>query len=194
MQARVEMAEVLSFRLKVPRSDLDRIPKLLGPELGIAIVQEDGDLLVSMEEADSFLRFKPIGSEAILTEVAICNDERALFFQKVLGALMVRYFGDLHVRLTWNEAARNADAEYAEVKIVRGATSFPGLAHPVRALPPAVSAGEAGGSGSAVPAGGEMEEPEAVLPPELREIQELLAKAKGHWDEYHRLKAKKQGS
>jgi len=193
MAARIEVAEVLSFRLKVPKTELEQLPRSLGPELGVNVETEASELVVSMEPGDSYLRFRAIGPEAILTEVVVCNDERGLFFQRVLGPLMVRYQGDLSIRLTWSAHEKNTEGEYAEVKITRGQTKYPGLAQPFLSLPPAVSSG-AGAEQSPQDEAHAAAEDEAggTVAPELLEVKKLLDRAKAQWAEYQRLKAERE--
>jgi hypothetical protein len=187
---RIETAEILSFRLKVPPAELERLPDMLGRELNLAIEDDGGELLVSMDDGDSYLRFRPIGTEAMLTEVFLCNDDRGLFFQRVLGALMVRFGGDLHIRLTWNTPDRNSHGDFAEVRISRGSTTYPGLANSLSALPPA-HAGASGGGAEVEDAGeGGAGEEEAPLSAQEKEIQEILGRARTYWDQYQRSKKK----
>jgi hypothetical protein len=152
-------------------------------------VESDGtELIVSMADSDSYLRFRPIGSEAILTEIFLCNDDRGLFFERVLGALMVRHAGDLHLRITWNTPERNSQGEFAEVRIIRGATAYPSLAagrEEHRAESP--SPGGSGGGSVTL----EENIPEPPLSALEKEVQELLDRAQRHWDEYQRLKKKR---
>ena len=193
MSPRVETAEILSFRLKVPLAELEGLPDQLGKELTLSVEADGPELVLTMDEADSYLRFRPIGPEAMLTEIFLCNDERALFFQRVLGALMVRYGGDLHVRLTWNTPERNSHGDFAEVKILRGSTTYPGLANALAALPPPLVGSQGGGDQpqgiGAAQAGGEPD-----LDPPLteheKEISDLLERARVDWDAYQKLKSK----
>jgi hypothetical protein len=202
MSARIEVAEVLSFRLKVPKAELERLAQ--GASIpGIAVETEGSEWVVSVEEGDSILRFRTIGTEAVLTEVVLCNDEQGTFFTRVLGPLMVGHGGDLTARLTWNVAERNTEGDYSEVKIVRGRSTFPGLDSPIQTgvdssstaanVIPGTSSAPAenvmtaagpGGTGSEVPG-----VHEAQLTPEQREVQAILERARGHWEEYQRLKA-----
>ena len=197
MSARIEVAEVLSFRLKVPKPELERLPRQLSSELGVVVETEGNEWVVSVEEGDSILRFRTIGTEAVLTEVVLCNDERGLFFTRVLGPLMVRHGGDLNARLTWNVAERNTEGDFAEVKIARGQSNYPGLGSPMASLPPATAQassmpGPGGGGPVNVMAVGDGA-PEPQPTPEQREVQVILERARGHWEEYQRLKAAKGG-
>ncbi len=206
---RIETAEILAFRLKVPPEALKRLRDQLSPELPLAI-EHDGteiilsmeeadsylrfrsigdqamltEIFLSMEEADSYLRFRSIGDQAMLTEIFLCNDEQGAFFQRVLGELMVRHAGDLQARLTWNTPERNSHGDYAEVRISRGSTTYPGLANGLGAIPPA------SGAEGVVMGGGDDGELEGLSPLE-KEIQDLLLKARAHWEEYQRLKARR---
>jgi hypothetical protein len=212
---RIETAEILAFRLKVSPADLEKLPQELGAELHLSVEEDAGELIVSMAEAESYLRFRPIGREAMLTEIFLCNDDRGMFFQRVLGALMVRHRGDLHIRLTWNQSDRNSHGEFAEVRINRGATTYPGLSAPLNALPAPRARSRAAKSGGSAPgeamegaAPGDVPEPTEPHDPASdatqtptptpghtaleREVQEILARARRHWDEYQRLKAAKK--
>ncbi|MBI3183670.1 MAG: hypothetical protein HYZ28_16150 [Myxococcales bacterium] len=185
MIPRIETAEVLSFRLKVPPQELERLPAELGAELGLCLEPDDGELLLCREEADSYLRFRPIGAEAMLTEIFLCNDERGVFFHRVLGALMVRHGGDLRIRLSWNTPERNSHGDYAEVRISRGATTYPGLADGLPAVPPA------GEGGAQVAVQGD-ESLEGAAPSLEKEVEEVLSRARAHWEEYLRLKSARE--
>lgn len=182
MTPRIEIAEILSFKLKVPRADLEALPgNTAGLKLALAI--EDNDLLLSALDNDSSLRFRSIGTEVILTEIALQHDERGQFFQKVLGPLMVRFGGDLHARLSWNDMERNSHGDYAEVRISRGQTTYPGLS-----AAPLLSADASGGAVETTPSSeGEPPSPEPLTKDE-QEIFRLLEKARAHWAEYQRLK------
>ncbi|MFZ5470363.1 MAG: hypothetical protein ACOZIN_13080 [Myxococcota bacterium] len=182
MKPRIETAEVLSFRLKVPPEEIRRLPQQVR-ELRLTVDTDEGDFMVSVEDADSYLRFRPIGAEAMLTEIFLNNDERGHFFQNVLGALMVRFGGDLHIRLAWNTPERNAHGDFTEVLIARGVTTYPGLTNLLSASPPTV--------GSEGQVAVEAEEVETTTPLE-KEVRELLAKARADWDEYQRLKRRKE--
>jgi hypothetical protein len=193
MAARIEVAEVLSFRLKVPRAELEQLPRSLGPELGVGLETEGSELVISMEPGDSYLRFRGIGPEAILTEVVVCNDDRGLFFQRVLGPLMVRYQGDLSIRLTWSAHEKNTEGEYAEVKITRGQTKYPGLAQPFLSLPPAVASGAGTNEQSAQNEHhAAAEEESGHVSAELLEVKKILERAKAQYAEYQRLKAQRE--
>jgi hypothetical protein len=183
---RIETAEVLSFRLKVPPSGLQRLAEGLKPSLGVQLEPEESELVLSMGDGDSYLRFRPIGAEAILTEVCLSKDEEGVFFHRVLGTLMVEYGGDLHLRLTWNTPERNLQGDHAEVRIIRGATSYPGL----RATAEVTAGGGAGGDGVSVESSGsDRERPPSQLE---KEVNEILDRARKHWEEYQRLKAQRK--
>lgn len=181
MTPRIESAEVVTFRLKVPRTELEALPQaaaIAGIKLALAV--EEKDLILSVVEGDSLLRFRSIGADVVLTEVELKNDARGLFFHKVLGTLMVRFGGDLHVRLVWNTAERNSHGSHAEVKIARGSTTYPGLGSS-----PFASLGSEGG------VEGSPEDEAAHEPtPEELEVKKLLEKAQNHWAEYQKLKKK----
>ncbi|MBX5484169.1 MAG: hypothetical protein IRZ16_20270 [Myxococcaceae bacterium] len=190
MSVRIDSAEIISFRLKVPRLELDRLPLgALGEELGLSVQEEEGELTVSAQDGDSFLRFRPIGAEAVLTEIFISRDLNGDFLLRVLGPLMVRFAGDLVARVIWNVPERNVSGDHAEVKITRGMSDYPGLGHvPVTE---AEARAEAGGSPplrNELRAGGE--DLGEVESPEEREVQELLAKARAEFDRYLRLRKK----
>jgi hypothetical protein len=193
MAPRIDSAEIVTFRLKVPRLELDRLPNgALGEEQGLQLVNEDGELTLTSSETDSFLRFRPIGAEAILTEIFLSRDPRGDFLLRVLGPLMVRFAGDLVARVIWNVPERNVNGDHAEVKITRGMTDYPGLA---QAPVPESEARAGAGAGTALRntlrAGGEQELGDGVSGEE-REVRELLDKAKSQYEEYLRLKSHKK--
>ncbi len=184
MQSRIEIAEIVAFRLKVGRKDLALLPEELASELRLTLEENGAELQLSTESGDCHLRFRSIGTDAVLTEIAIVNDAKGLFFQKVLGALMVKHGGDLHARVSWNVPEWNTHGDHAEIRISKGATTYPGLGKN-QLLPSPDTHAALGGAG---PKAAEADD-EGPLPPELSEVAELLAKAKHHWDEYQRLKA-----
>lgn len=187
MTPRIETAVVLSFRLRVPPAALEELPeKLLAQRLRLQLQSEEGELVLGTEEGESCLRFRFAGEQAVLTEIALRQDPRGSFFQCVLGPLMVRFGGDLRIRLVWNTPERNSHGEFAEVRISRGSTTYPGLADGLSALPPA--------SGEVAELAVEGEAP-AVEPhrSELDQaVEELLSRARSHWEEYQRLKAARE--
>ena len=193
MAPRIDSAEIVSFRLKVPRLELERLPGgALGEEHGLQLVHEDGEVMISSSETDSFLRFRPIGAEAMLTEIFLSRDPRGDFLLRVLGPLMVRFAGDLVARVIWNVPERNVNGDCAEVKITRGMTDYPGLAQvPVTESGASAGAGAGTALRNTLRAGGEQEVGDLVSSEE-REVQELLAKAKSQYEEYLRLKSLKK--
>lgn len=193
LSALIEHAEILSFRLKVPRLELDRLPLGdLGQELGLTVALEEGELTVTVQDGECFLRFRPIGAEAMLTEIFISRDANGDFFLRVLGPLMVRFAGDLIARIMWNVPERNQHGDHVEVKITRGMTDYPGLGHV-----PLTEAEARAGAGAHPPplrnelrAGGEdLGELES---PEERDVQQLLKKARAEYEHYLKLRGPKK--
>ncbi|MCI0572548.1 MAG: hypothetical protein L0Y66_17480 [Myxococcaceae bacterium] len=191
MSARIEVAELVSFRLKVPKEALQRLPEELAGEVPLSLTVEDGELVLSDTDADSFLRFRPIGAEAVLTDAAVLNDARGRFFRSAFCALLVRFGGDLRARLVWSDEARNNSEAWTDVRVDRGATRFPGLASAVSAnrLAAAASADAVFGHEGA----GDAPPPHeaSAASPESDEVAELLARAAKAWEEYQRLKAER---
>jgi hypothetical protein len=155
----------------------------LGKQLGLALEYDGNELVLGCTLSDCSLRFRPIGSDAMLSEIAIVRDEAGSFFQGVLMPLAARFRGDLHVRVIWNESEKNTQGNWAEVKVSRGAAED----GPPAYAPPPVSSGP-GGEQVEPP---EPPDPEAALSPEESEIRDLLEKAREHWNEYQRLKGAK---
>lgn len=193
MGARIEVVEVLSFRLRVPRRALDKLPAELKSELGLRLSpSEDGTLLLGQEDEDSFLRFRLTGDAAELSEIAIANDEGGTFFQAVLGSLMVRFAGDLRVRLVFDPDGTESGEPWAEVRIEKGRTSYPGLATQAAAANLSHAASHGGSVG---PSDDEAAPDEDAPPsPEEEELAQLLRKADSAWQEYQRLKRGRQVS
>ncbi|MBN1204881.1 MAG: hypothetical protein JXB05_08150 [Myxococcaceae bacterium] len=185
MGSRIEAVEVLSYRLELPRLALERLPAELGSGLRVRVERDDdGSLLVEHEGQDSFLRFQLEGDAAELVEISIAHDAQGLFFQKVLGALMVRFHGDLRARLVFDPRERPAEP-WAEVSIEQGRTSWPGLATQGAAVRLAHAAAEGGSVGASGEGG---EPPEEPLTAEEEELSRLLTRADAAWQEYQRLK------
>lgn len=191
MGSRIETVEVLSYRLELPRLALERLPKELGPALPVRLDRdEDGTLVVEQEGQDSFLRFHVEGDAAELVEICISQDTQGAFFQKVLGALMVRFHGDLRARLVFDPRENTAKDPWVEVSVERGRTNWPGLATQSAAVRLSHAAAE-GGSVGASGEGGE-QPPDEALTAEEEELSRLLARADAEWQEYQRLKRQKQ--
>lgn len=185
MSARIEFAEFVSFRLKVPEGAIERLVQGPGSELSLELVRQGGEILLSQAGGDCFLLFRPAEGGLMLREVVVSNDLRGQFFQQVLGALMVEHEGDLEVRLVWNVPERNTQGEFAEVHIKRGVTSYPGLSSAARALRSSLQAAASAEPGASTEGAGELED---VVSPEDQEIEQLLARAKADWEEYLRHK------
>ena len=190
MGSSIEAVEVLSFRLELPRLALERLPSEVGTGLRVLVEKdEDGTLLVEHEGQENFLRFHLEGDSAELMEISIARDAQGSFFQKVLGALMVRFHGDLRARLVFDPRENPSKEPWVEVSIERGRTSWPGLATQsaaVRLQHAATEGGSVGASGE----GGEA--PEEPLTPEEEELSRLLSRAEAAWQEYQRLKRQRQ--
>ncbi len=186
MGSSIEAVEVLSFRLELPKLALERLPSELGTALRVLVEKdEDGTLLVEHEGQESFLRFHLEGERAELMEISISQDKQGHFFQKVLGALMVRFHGDLRVRLVLDPRSNPSKEPWAEVSIDRGRTSWPGLATQSAAVRLQHAAAEGGSVGASGGGGEPQEEP---LTPEEEELSRLLSRAEAAWQEYQRLK------
>jgi hypothetical protein len=191
MGARIEVVEVLSFRLRVPQRALERLPGELETELELRLVSsEDGSLLLAQDTEECYLRFRPTGDDAELIEIAIANDAGGTFFQAVLGALMVRFGGDLRVRLVFDPSGSEVGEPWAEVFIEKGRTTYPGLATQAAAANLSQAATEGGSVG---PDEAEAAD-EGPLSPEEEELARLLRKAQDSWQEYQRLKRERQAS
>lgn len=191
MGSRIETVEVLSFRLELPRLALERLPSELGSLLSVRLERdEDGTLVVEQPGQDSFLRFHLEGDAAELVEICVSQDAQGAFFQKVLGALMVRFQGDLRARLVFDPRENTSKDPWVEVSIEHGRTSWPGLATQSAAVRLAHAAAE-GGSVGASGEGGE-QPPEEPLTAEEEELSRLLARAESEWQEYQRLKRQRQ--
>jgi hypothetical protein len=183
MKPRIESVEVLNFRLKVPLAELEQLADTAaGKQLGLTLEYDGNELVLGCGHSDSALRFRPIGAEAMLSEIAIARDEGGAFCQGVLLALATRFRGDLHLKVVWNEGERNTHGNWAEVKVARGVAEA--------GAPAYAPAGAASG-----PTGEQIEpleqDPEPPLTEQERELSELLTKARAYWDEYQRLKAGK---
>lgn len=192
MGSRIEAVEVLSFRLELPKLALDRLPSELGTALPVRVEKEaDGTLWVEHDGHESFLRFRQAGDSAELEEISISQDLQGHFFQKVLGALMVRYRGDLRARLVLDPHENRAEEPWVEVSIDQGRTTWPGLATQAAAVRLAHAAAEGGSVGASGEGGGDAgaEEP---LTAEEEELSRLLARAEAAWQEYQRLKRQRQ--
>ncbi|HLT31384.1 MAG TPA: hypothetical protein VK013_15205 [Myxococcaceae bacterium] len=183
MRPRLEVAELLSFRLRLPKEALDEVLSPPGDTF-LTLTREGGDLVLADSGADSFLRFKQVKEELVLTDVALLNDPRARFL-KVLAALLIRFEGDLEAQLVWSDAQRNTVEGWTDLRVHRGQTEHPALAVPrlqnqLRQVPEALS-----------PEGGAAlftESEEGPAPDEAEEIARLLVRAEAAWSEYQRLK------
>jgi hypothetical protein len=171
MGTRIEAVEVLSFRLELPKLVLERMPGEQRSALALRLDrEEDGTVTLEHEGQESFLRFRLDGEGAELVEICILHDARGVFFQQVLGSLMVRFLGDLRARLVFDPLENASDEPWAEVSIERGRTSWPGL-------------GTSEGGESA---------PDEPLTAEEEELTRILARAETAWQEYQRLKRQRE--
>jgi hypothetical protein len=189
MGTRIEAVEVLSFRLELPKLVLERMPGEQRNTLSLRLDrEEDGTVTLEHEGHESFLRFRLEGEGAELVEICILQDAQGLFFQQVLGSLMVRFLGDLRARLVFDPQESASDEPWAEVSIERGRTSWPGLATQSAAMRLAHAAAE-GGSVSASDGDAAPDEP---LTAEEEELTRILARAETAWQEYQRLKRQRE--
>ncbi|ADO74257.1 hypothetical protein [Stigmatella aurantiaca] len=189
MGTRIEAVEVLSFRLELPKLVLERMPGEQRAAIPLQLArEEDGTLTLEHEGHESFLRFRLDGEGAELIEICILHDAKGVFFQQILGSLMVRFLGDLRARLVFDPLENPSDEPWAEVSIERGRTSWPGLATQSAAVRLAHAAAE-GGSVSASDGESPPEEP---LTAEEEELTRLLARAETAWQEYQRLKRQRE--
>lgn len=190
MGTRIEAVEVLSFRLELPKLVLERMPGEQRNALPLRLDrEEDGTVTLEHEGQESFLRFRLDGEGAELIEICILHDARGVFFQQVLGSLMVRFLGDLRARLVFDPLENASDEPWAEVSIERGRTSWPGLATQSAALRLAHAAAEGGSVGTSE--GGESA-PDEPLSAEEEELTRILARAETAWQEYQRLKRQRE--
>ena len=207
MGARIERMQVHSFWLEVPRRALERLPSDLAPELAVRLQPVKGPqgaelLELGAEGAASRLRFAPVEEGVVaLQEVLIRDDEEGAFFLGTLGALMVRYGGDLEAQVSQGDA----EPRGRPLRIVRGVTDYPGLstraaaAHLSQATHDASAlAGPQGSEAQAPSGGGSGGGPDAAARAqasalEEKELHELLDRAEAHWAEYQRLKGQRQG-
>jgi hypothetical protein len=196
MGAQIDRMQVQSFWLEVPRRALERLPGELAPELSVRLLTHaapEGELLELTPEAGaSRLRFASVGEGVVaLQEIHVQEDPDGAFFLHTLGALMVRFGGDL-------EAQVRVDGKAGPLRIVRGVTDYPGLSTHAAAAHLSQAAQDAG-SGSQVEAGGGGEQSAdpgssaQLSAREEQELKELLESAQAHWAEYQRLKGRGQG-
>jgi hypothetical protein len=200
--ARIERMQVHSFWLEVPRRALERLPAEHAPELVLRLASvkvSGGELLeLTPEQGGSRLRFAPVEDGVVgLQEIQIRDDADGAFFLATLGALMVRYGGDLEAQVQGAQGAKPTP-----VRIVRGVTDYPGLSTHAAANHLSQAAHDAGGAvgagqppqGAAASSGGSSgESGPPVSAREEQELHELLDRAEAHWAEYQRLKGRRQG-
>lgn len=187
MRPRIEIAEVVSFRLTVPYSALEQLAGEQPSDLQLALEQDGADVVLKQADGDCSLRFAPVGEELVLTEVLICNDEGGAFLSRVLARLLTEHGGDLEAKLVWSLASRNTHGSHAPAVFRRGRPvpqPAPQGSSPANVLREAVLAGgDPQGELAGVQASGE----QATVDEE--EIRRLLTRAKEHWAEYQRLKS-----
>jgi hypothetical protein len=189
MRPRIEIAEVVSFRLTVPYSALEQAAGDPPGEVPLSLEQDGADVVLKQADGDCALRFAPVGEELVLTEVLICNDEAGAFFSRVLGRLLTEHSGDLEAKLVWSQVSRNTHGTHATVVFRRGRaipqpSSAPSAANVLR------EAVLAGGDPQGELAGVQAASGRAMADEE--EIRRLLARAKEHWAEYQRLKTARE--
>ena len=204
MGSRIEVVEVVSFRLEVPRLVLERLVNDLKPELPVRLERQNGRWVLSHVGQKSYLRFEPGVDSVELTDVVIHNDPAGVFFHAVLGSLMIRFHGDLEARVIFDPTDENVSESWTEVVIRRGNTSYPDLstrAAAARLAPAAQHGGALTGSldgrsdeGSGPPVPEETAaDPEPPLTAEEEELSRILNQAESSWSEYQRLKSEREG-
>lgn len=179
MSTRIEVVELLSFKLIVPRETLERLPEDLDTEVKLVLEREEGELVLAESKGDSFLRFREIKGQVAMSGALICNDVEGRFFREVLCALVMRFGGDMDARIMWNDPALNTGGDYAELRMRGGKAQA--SRNVTQNVLRAVAAGEATAQGGA-PIFNEKE---------LMEIEKLLERADREWAEYQRLKAER---
>jgi hypothetical protein len=207
MAPRIESAEILSFRLSLPREALPRLAHELRNEVPLTLIEDGQGIKLGLEDGECLLRFRARGDEAFLVEVAVSNDENGLFFNRAFGTLLAQHQGDLQAKVSWDGAPeRNTHGTHALVVVHNGVTqSGARAANALRNT--LVAAGDGGGAGEdgnpfgGPPAQGGNASASANAnnaPPPTREeeellaeVQQLLARGKAHWDEYQKLKSGK---
>jgi hypothetical protein len=185
MRPRIEIAEVVSFRLTLPYSALEQASGDQASDLQLSLDQDGADVVLKHADGDCALRFAPVGEELVLTEVLICNDEAGAFFSKVLARLLTEHAGDLEAKLVWSQASRNTHGTHATVVFRRGRavaqSQAPSTANVLREA--VLAGGDPQGELAEVQAGS------AQPTADEEEIRRLLARAKDAWTEYQRLKS-----
>jgi hypothetical protein len=190
MRVRIEIAEVVSFRLTVPYAALEQAPSDQASGIPLTLDQDGADVVLKQTDGDCALRFAPVGDELVLTEVLICNDEAGAFFSRVLSRLLADHAGDLEAKLVWSQASRNIHGTHATVVFRRGRVvpQPPSAPSPANVLRDAVvAAGDPHGELAGVPATSDQ-----AHHADEEEVRRLLARAKEHWAEYQRLKAARE--
>lgn len=190
MRPRLEVAELLSFRLRLPQGALEQVLSPPGDTF-LSLTREEGDWVLSDSGADSFLRFRPLQDELVLTDLALLNDPRARFLQ-VLAMLLIRFQGDLEAQLVWSDARRNGEASWTDLRVRQGRTQHPGLAvprlqHQLSQVPDAEALARNEVVGGSLFADGDA----PAAPDEAEEIAKLLVRAEAAWAEYQRLKSER---
>jgi hypothetical protein len=197
MAPRIESAEILSFRLSVPREALVRLAHDLRNEVPLTLIEDSRGIKLGLEDGECLLRFRARGDEAFLVEVAVSNDENGLFFNRAFGTLLAQHQGDLQAKVSWDGAPeRNTHGTHALVVVRNGVTQSGARA--VNALRNTLVAAGDGGSGEdGNPFGPGQGNSNTPPPPNredeelLAEVQQLLARGKAQWDEYQKLKSGK---
>lgn len=186
MRPRIEIAEVVSFRLALAQQALERLVEELSGEMKLSLDPDGTDLVLQHVEGDSSLRFARAGDELALTEILVCNDEAGRFFSRVLGRLMTDHRGDLEIKVVWNVPERNTEGSHATVELISGKTKPVSAA---RALRNTLVAGAqvaelqpAGQTAAGTPG-------PTAKDREEEEVARLLEKGRIAWAEYQRLKA-----
>jgi len=191
MRPRIEIAEVVSFRLTLPYAALEQMTADLSGDLPLALEEDGADVVLKLADGDCALRFAPVGEELVLTEVLICNDEAGAFFARVLARLLTEHDGDMEAKLVWSLASRNTHGTHAPVMYRRGRAvpqppPRPGTRSPANVLRDAVlSGGDPQGELAEVQTAADQTAASDVE----EEVRRLLARAKDAWAEYQRLKS-----
>lgn len=175
---RIERAEVLTFRLVVPKGVVESVADHV-PELGLVVCPRPGGVCLEIPNEGSSLTFRCRGEACELAAMVLVSDPEGLFFRSVLVPLLVRHRGDFHARLSWSEPggqSGSGERGVTEVLLERGALP-PSVENVVDLLRAATRPLFA----PATPESAEFEE--------SREVEHLLEKAREDFARYRKPRA-----
>jgi len=127
MGPRLASLDVSSMSLEIPLPDFDLLPS----QLGCSLLRGRGRLVLAPDRPGCTLTFDVEPDRALLSRLALQDDEDGRFMREVVGALFVAYQGDLEAELHWTDGLTQPP-----LRVLGGETDHPLLTGSLDAAEP----------------------------------------------------------